>query len=85
MLAVVDPRGAAVTRLRVTLGSVLLAMAVTPARAQRTGDPSRPAWEVLYPPKFYAGTTPREQAAIMATLGAVERILWKVPERRSPR
>ena len=68
-----------------TLGTVLSVTVLAPASAQRNADPSRPAWEVLYPPTYYAGTTPGEQAAITSTLGEIERILWRIPEIAQPR
>ena len=68
-----------------TLGTILLCGAMTPATAQRNPDPARPAWETLYPPKYYAGTTPGEQAAITTTLGEIERILWRIPEIAQPK
>lgn len=69
----------------VALGAGVFAAAPTPGRAQRSANPTRPAWEILYPVQFYAGTTPSEQSAIMATLGEVERILWKLPEIAQPK
>jgi hypothetical protein len=69
----------------VTLGIIALSVAFRGAAAQRSADPGRPAWEVLYAPKFYAGTTRSEQSAIMATLGEIERILWQVPEIAHPK
>ena len=85
MLGVDDSHRATVTGLQAALGIALLGVAVIPAAAQRNTVPARPAWEVLYPPKFYAGTTPSEQSAIMATLGDIERILWKLPEIARPK
>ena len=68
-----------------TLGILLLGASFTPAQAQKLPDPARPAWEVLDPPKYYAGTTPSEQAAITSTLGEIERILWRIPEIAQPK
>ena len=69
----------------VALGSGVLVAAPIPGTAQRSTDPTRPAWEVLYPTQYYAGTTRSEQAAILATLGEVERILSKLPEIAQPK
>ena len=49
--------------------------ALKPAAAQRTAVPAPPTWKAVYPSKFYDGTTSSERAAIMATLGEIERIL----------
>ena len=69
----------------VALGTGVLVATPGPGTAQRSTDPTRAAWEVLYPVQFYSGTTPSEQSAIMATLGEVERILAKLPEIAQPR
>jgi hypothetical protein len=53
--------------------------------AQVTAVHAGPPWEVLYAPKFYAGTTRAAQATIVATLGEIERILGKVPEIAQPK
>ena len=72
------------TGSRVALGIALLAIAVGPARGQRTAGPASPTWETIGSTKFYAGTTPSEQSAILATLGEIDRILWKIPEIAQP-
>ena len=66
------------------LGSLLLGGTLVPAAAQRAVEPARATWETLYATKYYDGTTRGEQAAIQATLGEVERILWKLPEIAQP-
>lgn len=68
----------------IALGIGLLGATLSPAVAQGGPDPARPAWDVLYAPQYYAGTTPREQSAIMATLGEIERTLGKIPELAQP-
>lgn len=72
-------------RRALALGVVLAGLSSQATAAQQRPAATSAAWEVLYPPKYYAGTTASEQSAIMATLGEVERILWKVPEIAQPR
>ena len=71
-------------RCRIALGVALIGAVLMPA-AQRSGDQARPTWKAGYPSKFWEGTTASERAAIMATLGEIERILWKVPELAQPK
>ena len=77
------PHGMA-ARCRIALGVALIGAVLMPA-AQRSGDQARPTWKAGYPSKFWEGTTASERAAIMATLGEIERILWKVPELAQPK
>ena len=85
MLGVDNSDRTTVTRLRAALGSVLFVLAVPPASAQRTGGPASPTWETIGSTKFYTGTTPGEQSAILATLGEIDRLLWKIPEIAQPK
>ncbi len=66
------------------LSVVLVSAALTPAAAQRSAVQAPPTWEAVYPSKYWDPTTPSERAAIMATLGEIERILWQVPELAQP-
>jgi hypothetical protein len=66
------------------LGAFLSHIAARATAAQRGTAEASSAWEVLGAPKFYTGTTAGEQAAILATLGEIERILWKIPEIAQP-
>lgn len=70
---------------RTALAVVLLGAALTPAGAQRSVDPSRPTWKAVDPSKFWDQTTANERTAIVATLGEIERILWRVPELAQPK
>ena len=72
------------TMRALALGVALAGLASRAAAQQRTAATS-PTWETIGATKFYAGTTPSEQSAIRATLGEIERILWKVPELAQPK
>jgi hypothetical protein len=68
----------------VTFGALCILGVLRSAAAQRPAERVPDTWETLSPTKYYAGTTRREQASLVATLGDIERILWKVPEIAHP-
>ena len=70
---------------RTALGIALLGAALAPAAAQRSADQAPPTWRAVDPSQFWDPTTPSERAAIRATLGEIERILWQVPELAQPK
>jgi hypothetical protein len=72
-------------RRALALGVVLAGLSSQATAAQQRPAATSAAWEVIDPPKYYTGTTAREQAAMMATLGEIERTLWRIPEIAHPK